>query len=215
MDNLIRGIRVLHQNAIRIEADGRVLYFDPYGVQDAPHDADYIFVTHDHYDHFSPGDIGRVSKADTTLVVPESARAAAEAVGLAVLSVQVGQSAALPGVSFRTVPAYNLNKKFHPRAKDWVGYVAELGGGIYYIAGDTDATPEARAVRCDVALLPIGGTYTMDAEEAAGSGPRHPPPGGRPHPLQPRCGRPAVPAAAGGGSPLSNSTGKPVTESFH
>ena len=134
----------------------------------ASHDADYIFVTHDHYDHFSPGDIGRVSKADTTLVVPESARAAAEAVGLAVLPVQVGQSAALPGVSFRTVPAYNLNKKFHPRAKDWVGYVAELGGGIYYIAGDTDATPEARAVRCDVALLPIGGTYTMDAEEAAG-----------------------------------------------
>ena len=157
MDNLIRGIRVLHQNAIRIEADGRVLYFDPYGVQSAPHDADYIFVTHDHYDHFSPGDIGRVSKAGTTLVVPESARAAAEAVGLAVLPVQVGQSAALPGVSFRTVPAYNLNKKFHPRAKDWVGYVAELGGGIYYIAGDTDATPEARAVRCDVALLPIGG----------------------------------------------------------
>lgn len=167
MDNLTRGIRVLHQNAIRIEADGRVLYFDPYGVQDAPHDADYIFVTHDHYDHFSPEDIGRVSKAGTTLVVPESARAAAEAVGLAVLPVQVGQSAALPGVSFRTVPAYNLSKKFHPRAKDWVGYVAEFGGGIYYIAGDTDATPEARAVRCDVALLPIGGTYTMDAEEAA------------------------------------------------
>ncbi len=167
MDNLTRGIRVLHQNAIRIEADGRVLYFDPYGVQGAPHDADYIFVTHDHYDHFSPEDIGRVSKAGTTLVVPESARAAAEAVGLAVLPVQVGQSAALPGVSFRTVPAYNLNKKFHPRAKDWVGYTAELGGGIYYIAGDTDATPEARAVRCDVALLPIGGTYTMDAEEAA------------------------------------------------
>ena len=215
MDNLTRGIRVLHQNAIRIEADGRVLYFDPHGVQDAPHDADYIFVTHDHYDHFSPEDIGRVSKAGTTLVVPESARAAAEAVGLAVLPVQVGQSAALPGVSFRTVPAYNLNKKFHPRAKDWVGYVAEFGGGIYYIAGDTDATPEARAVRCDVALLPIGGTYTMDAEEAAESGPLHPPPGGRPHPLQPRCGRPTVPAAAGGGSPLSNFTGKPVTESFH
>ena len=71
MDNLIRGIRVLHQNAIRIEADGRVLYFDPYGVQDAPHDADYIFVTHDHYDHFSPGDIGRVSKAGTTVLLVE------------------------------------------------------------------------------------------------------------------------------------------------
>ena len=71
MDNLTRGIRVLHQNAIRIEADGRVLYFDPYGVQGAPHDADYIFVTHDHYDHFSPEDIGRVSKAGTTVLLVE------------------------------------------------------------------------------------------------------------------------------------------------
>lgn len=167
MDDLIRGIRVLHQNAIRMEADGKVLYFDPYGVQEAPHDADYIFITHDHYDHFSPEDIGRVAKAGTTLVIPESARAAAEAVGLAVLPVQVGQSAALPGVRFRTVPAYNINKKFHPRAKDWVGYVVELGGRVCYIAGDTDTTPEAQAVRCDVALLPIGGTYTMDAGEAA------------------------------------------------
>lgn len=167
MDDLIRGIRVLHQNAIRMEADGRVLYFDPYGVQDAPHDANYIFITHDHYDHFSPEDIGRVAKAGTTLIIPESARAAAETVGLAVLPVQVGQSAALPGVRFHTVPAYNLNKKFHPRPKDWVGYVVEFGGRVCYIAGDTDATPEARAVRCDVALLPIGGTYTMDPGEAA------------------------------------------------
>ena len=167
MDDLTRGIRVLHQNAIRMEADGKVLYFDPYGVQEAPHDADYIFITHDHYDHFSPEDIGRVARSDTTLVIPESARAAAESVGLAVLSVQMGQSAALPGVSFHTVPAYNINKKFHPRAKDWVGYVVEFGGRVCYIAGDTDATPEAHAVRCDVALLPIGGTYTMDAGEAA------------------------------------------------
>lgn len=167
MDNLIRGIRVLHQNAIRMEADGKVVYFDPYGLQDAPHDADYIFITHDHYDHFSPEDIGRVAKAGTTLVAPESARAAAETVGLAVLPVQMGQSGTLPGVRFRTVPAYNIHKKFHPRAKDWVGYVAEFGGRVCYIAGDTDATPEARAVRCDVALLPIGGTYTMDAGEAA------------------------------------------------
>lgn len=167
MDDLIRGIRVLHQNAIRMEADGRVLYFDPYGVQDAPHDADYIFITHDHYDHFSPEDIGRVAKAGTTLIIPESAQATAETVGLAVLPVRVSQSAALPGVRFHTVPAYNLNKKFHPRPKDWVGYVAEFGGRVCYIAGDTDATPEARAVRCDVALLPIGGTYTMDPGEAA------------------------------------------------
>lgn len=168
MENLIRGIRVLHQNAIRMEADGKVLYFDPYGVPDASHDADYIFITHDHYDHFSPEDISRVAGEGTLLIVPESARAAAETVGLAVLPVKIGQSVTLPGVAFHAVPAYNIGKKFHPRARDWLGYVIEFGGRTCYVAGDTDCTPEAEAVRCDVALLPIGGTYTMNAQEAAG-----------------------------------------------
>lgn len=167
MENLICGIRVLHQNAIRMEAEGRVLYFDPYGVPDAPHDADYIFITHDHYDHFSPEDISRVAREGTVLIIPESAQDAPKDLGLSVLPAKMGQSAALPGVTFRTVPAYNIGKKFHPRAKDWVGYVVEFGGRTCYVAGDTDCTPEAEAVRCDVALLPIGGTYTMDAREAA------------------------------------------------
>ena len=169
MDNLIRGIRVLHQNAIRMEADGKVVYLDPSGLQDAPHDADYIFITHDHYDHFSPEDIGRVAKAGTTLVAPESARAAAETVGLAVLPVQMGQSGTLPGVRFRTVPAYNIHKKFHPRAKDWVGYVAEFGGRVCYIAGDTDATPEILPF---LYVHPVGNPVTASVQPGATSMPR-------------------------------------------
>ena len=120
MDNLIRGIRVLHQNAIRMEADGKVVYFDPYGLQDAPHDADYIFITHDHYDHFSPEDIGRVAKAGTTLVAPESARAAAETVGLAVLPVLRGQYGTLPGVSSTAVAGYYFLDSFQALGGVWV-----------------------------------------------------------------------------------------------
>ncbi len=146
------------------------------------------------------------------MVVPESARAAAEAVGLAVLPVQVGQSAALPGVSFRTVPAYN-KQKFHPRAK--VGWDMQRSSAVASTIspGDTDATPEARAVWCDVALLPIGGTYTMDAGRRiwpsirpGWSSPTH-----YSHAAAARQFRQLLE----GGSPLSNFTGKPVTESFH
>lgn len=167
MDSLTRGIRVLHHSAIRLEDDQKVLYFDPFGLERAPHDADYIFVTHDHYDHFSPEDIRRVARQDTVLIVPESIREVARSVALPLLAVKPGQTAALPGIVFRTVPAYNLNKSFHPRENGWVGYITEADGRVCYVAGDTDCTPEALSVRCDVALLPIGGTYTMDAREAA------------------------------------------------
>ena len=71
------------------------------------------------------------------------------------------------GLEFETIPAYNLLKPFHPRSAEWVGYVLMAGGRRIYIAGDTDATKEAKAVKCDIAIVPIGGTYTMDAKKAA------------------------------------------------
>ena len=70
-------------------------------------------------------------------------------------------------MAFETVAAYNIGKKFHPQANQWVGYVVTVAGRRVYVAGDTDDTPEARAVRCDAAFLPAGGTYTMTASEAA------------------------------------------------
>ena len=73
----------------------------------------------------------------------------------------------MEGLKFETVRAYNLLKPFHPKSAQWVGYILETGGKRIYIAGDTDATKEAKAVKCDIALVPIGGTYTMDAKKAA------------------------------------------------
>ena len=81
--------------------------------------------------------------------------------------VRPGMNQEIDGLKFETVPAYNLLKPFHPKSAGWVGYVLHVGGKRIYIAGDTDATKEAKAVRCDIALIPIGGTFTMDAKKAA------------------------------------------------
>ena len=71
------------------------------------------------------------------------------------------------GIKFKTIPAYNVNKQFHPRANEWIGYELNIEGVIYYIAGDTDITEENQKVKCDVAFVPVGGTFTMDYREAA------------------------------------------------
>ena len=146
------------------------VWFDPFRVEKTTGDGDVIFITHDHYDHFSPEDIRRVMKPDAVLVLPESCRAAALAAGFSasqLLPVRAGEHYAVKGIPFTAVPAYNIGKPFHPRSNGWVGYVAELDGLRVYVSGDTDDTPEARAVSCDAAFLPVGGTYTMTAAEAA------------------------------------------------
>ena len=168
MDQLARFSINCH-SSIRCGGD-TVLWFDPYRVAAEPHDGDVIFVTHSHSDHLSPDDIRRVMKPDAVLVLPESCRQAALDTGFAarqLMPVRPGARYEVRGVTVETVPAYNLNKKFHPRANNWVGYVVTVDGLRFYVAGDTDDTPEARAVRCDAAFLPAGGTYTMTAREAA------------------------------------------------
>lgn len=155
------------QSAFRWEGDGFVLYIDPWGVTgDVP--ADAILITHAHFDHFQPDEIARVRKQGTRILAP--ADVASELSG-DVTPVAPGQSHELAGVKIQTVPAYNVAPKrldMHPKAKNWVGYVLELGGATYYHAGDTDHLPELESVRTDVAFVPIGGTYTMDAHEAGG-----------------------------------------------
>ena len=71
------------------------------------------------------------------------------------------------GINVKTIPAYNTNKNFHPKDNNWVGYIISLDNTTYYIAGDTDKTPENKQVKCDVALVPVGGSYTRDNKEAA------------------------------------------------
>ena len=165
MDDILSRFSINCHSSIRY-AGAMTVWFDPFRVADAPCDADVIFVTHDHYDHFSPEDIRRVMKPDAVLVLPETCVAAALQAGFApaqLLPVRSGEAYTVKGLPFTAVPAYNLGKPFHPRGNRWVGYVVTLEGRRVYVAGDTDDTPDARSVSCDVAFLPVGGTYTMTA----------------------------------------------------
>ena len=163
-------IDVLTHSSIRIRSEKGVIYVDPFKIAEDSHDADYVFVTHEHFDHFSPGDIEKAAKEETVLIVPESMKAKAEKETggkYTLITVFPGQTMELDDFSFETVPAYNRLKPFHPRGAGWVGYVFDLGEERIYVAGDTDLTVEARQVRCDIALVPVGGTYTMNAKQAA------------------------------------------------
>ncbi|MBQ6019011.1 MAG: MBL fold metallo-hydrolase [Clostridia bacterium] len=168
VDALLDRITVNEQSSIRIAAD-KIIYIDPFRLPDAPHDADLIFITHAHYDHFSPEDIEKIRRDDTVFVVPESMTADVKKIGVEdadIVALAPGSSAEILGFPVETVAAYNTNKQFHPKKNGWLGYILTVDSARVYIAGDTDDTEEARAVKCDIAMLPIGGTYTMTAEEA-------------------------------------------------
>ena len=166
---MVDKIDVFKQNSIRIKSDVGTIYIDPFKIDDETHDADFILITHDHYDHFSSEDIAKVKKDTTVLVVPEKmeAKAVKESGIKEIETVKPGTYHEIGNLELETIPMYNILKPFHPKAAGWVGYIIKINGKRIYIAGDTDATKEAKEVICDIALVPIGGTYTMDAKKAA------------------------------------------------
>lgn len=161
-------VKLLTHSSIKITGK-KTVYFDPFEIEGEPHDADVIFVTHDHFDHFSPDDIAKITKEDTCLILSECMRGFEEKVegGIKCKFVRPGGMVELRSMIAKAIPAYNRMKPFHPKNKGYVGYVLTLDDTTYYVAGDTDMTPESKAVKCDVALLPVGGKFTMDYKEAA------------------------------------------------
>jgi L-ascorbate metabolism protein UlaG (beta-lactamase superfamily) len=148
--------------------DERTIYVDPWGTPADAAPADVILITHAHADHYDRDEIARLSTPTTKLVAPHDV---ARELSGDVTPVAPGESHEVAGLRLTTVPAYNTREEaldFHPRANRWVGYVLEIGGHAYYHAGDTDHAPELDEIRTDVALVPIGGYYTMDAQEAGG-----------------------------------------------
>ena len=166
---MLEGIKVLCHSSIKFEKE-QVIYFDPYKINEKYNDADIIFITHSHYDHFSEEDILKVKKEETKIVVPEDLYNKSFKLKFDepnILIVKPNEEYEVNNIKFKTIPAYNVNKNFHPKTNNWVGYIITLDNVSYYIAGDTDITEENRKVKCDVAFVPIGGTYTMTAKEAA------------------------------------------------
>ena len=165
---MIDRIEVPIHSSVRIGGE-KVIYVDPYLIEGEPHDADIVLVTHSHYDHFSPEDIAKIRKADTKFAFPKGMEKESGSEGFAEASTFMtpGDVCEIGGVAVEAVPAYNRLKPFHPKSNGWVGYIVSAGGKRIYIAGDTDLNDDNRLVRCDIALIPIGGKFTMDAKDAA------------------------------------------------
>jgi len=158
-------IHWLGHAAFRIEDDSTQIYIDPFKLSENLPKADIIFITHAHYDHFSPEDIDKIKKDSTIIIAPKDVTSK---IGKGTVTILPGHDYIVGNLKVKTVPAYNPAKKFHPRGNNWVGYIVTLSNGqkIYH-AGDTDFIPEMRALETDIALLPCGGTYTMTAQQAA------------------------------------------------
>lgn len=166
---MLENIEVLYHSSIRINKE-KIIYIDPFKINKNYNDADIIFITHDHYDHYSEEDIDKVINETTTIIIPEELLTKLLRKGInknAIITVEPNKNHMVQGIKFETISAYNTNKTFHPKENGWVGYIIIINGIRYYIAGDTDITEENKQVKCDVAFVPVGGTYTMDFKEAA------------------------------------------------
>jgi len=165
--DVLQGIHWLGHASFRIE-EGMTLYLDPWKVTSSV-PADCNLGTHAHHDHLSIQDIAKLTSADTIVVCPAACAQAISAVVAAsqIKTVAPGDTLQIGQAKIEATPSYNTNKPNHPKSAGNVGYIVELAGRRIYHAGDTDLIPEMMDMRCDVALLPIGGTYTMNADEAA------------------------------------------------
>ncbi len=164
----MENIEVFTQSSIKI-TKSKIIYFDAFKIEEEFHDADYIFITHDHYDHFDKNSILKVKNDKTKIIVPKLLVDDVKDIFNIedIVIVEPNHSYKIDDLVFSTVPAYNLNKSFHPKENGWVGYIVTIDDVKYYMAGDTDALEENQKLDCDVAFVPIGGYYTMDYEEAA------------------------------------------------
>jgi len=160
--DMLANVHWLGHASIKITG-AKVIYVDPYKIKGGEK-ADLILITHDHSDHLSPDDIAKIRGEQTIMVLPATAKHHLEG---RIETVKPGSEITLAGVNIRAVPAYNIGKKFHPQGQGNVGYIFTVGGVTYYHAGDTDVIPEMETVKTDIAFLPVGGTYTMTADEAA------------------------------------------------
>ncbi len=156
-------IHWLGHASIRIEGE-KIVYIDPWELKTNQPKADIILITHGHYDHCSKKDVEKIVRDGTVIFATPDCR---NNLPFDFHSVSPGEEETVDGIIIRTVPAYNIGKHFHPRANDWVGYIIEMGGERIYFTGDTDYIPEMDDITADILIIPVGGTYTMTADEAA------------------------------------------------
>jgi L-ascorbate metabolism protein UlaG (beta-lactamase superfamily) len=167
-EEMLDNIHWFGQAAVKIEAEGKIIYIDPFKIKKKTNDADIILITHCHQDHLSLADIAKVVKENTLFLAPHSCMKEMKKLKSVVMPSGPGMSKDIDGILIEAVPAYNVKKtKFHPKKNKWVGYVLTVNGVKIYHAGDTERIPEMKDFSCDIAMLPLGQTYTMNSVEEA------------------------------------------------
>jgi L-ascorbate metabolism protein UlaG (beta-lactamase superfamily) len=161
----LKHLHWLGHDSYRI-GEPMVIYIDPWHLPADSPLADVILVSHEHFDHCSPDEVEQLRKDNTRVFANPGA--AAQLKGEAQV-LTPGETVTIGELRIETLPAYNTNKDFHPRAAQHLGFILEAYGERLYFAGDADHIPEMSQVDCQVALLPVSGTYVMTAEEAAGA----------------------------------------------
>lgn len=166
---MLEGIKINCHSSIRINKDNKIIYIDPFRIKENYKDADIVLITHSHYDHFSEEDIKKVIKQNTKILTAEETYKSTVKLGIKeenIVVVKPFNEYNVNDIKIETIPSYNVNKKFHEKDNGWVGYIINLNNEKYYIMGDTDYIEEHKKIKCDVLFIPIGGTYTMNVEEA-------------------------------------------------
>ncbi|MFH1189578.1 MAG: MBL fold metallo-hydrolase [Candidatus Omnitrophota bacterium] len=166
---MIENLHWLGHSSFRWQGS-KTVYFDPWKLSKNAVKSDIICVSHEHYDHFSKPDITAISMPETVIVTCENVERDIDPREIGCKEARVmapGESIDIYGVKIEAVASYNTDKLFHTKRSKKLGFIVTMDGVSVYHAGDTDRIPEMSGVRCDIALLPIGGTYTMTAGEAA------------------------------------------------
>ncbi|MCP4348377.1 MAG: MBL fold metallo-hydrolase [Desulfobacterales bacterium] len=164
VQDFVKKIFWLGHDTFRIEAV-KTIYFDPYEISDGPK-ADIILISHDHSDHCSPGDVAKIQQSGTVIVTEKDS---AKKLKGDVRIIKPGESVTVDEIKIEGVPSYNVDKNFHPKQNEWLGFIVEVERVRIYHAGDSDFIPEMKDFKVDIAFLPVSGTYVMNAEQAAES----------------------------------------------
>jgi len=164
----MNDIIVNTQSSIKISGS-KIIYFDPYKINDKFNDADIVFITHDHYDHLDIDSLNNVINDNTKIVIPSSIVNSLLDLNIdnELILVEPNNNVDVDDIKVKTLRSYNIGKRYHPKENNYVGYIVELDNKKYYVMGDTDINEDINNIECDILFIPIGGTYTCDYKEAA------------------------------------------------
>jgi L-ascorbate metabolism protein UlaG (beta-lactamase superfamily) len=166
-EQMAANMHWIEQAGFRIETSAFTIYTDPISITQKD-TADIVMISHAHGDHFTAGDLGKITGPNTILIAPADV-VYSGTIGTRVVLEPGGTYSAFNGcVEIKAVPAYNITKtQYHDKSKKWVGYVVTVDGVTFYHTGDTERVPEMKDITTDIILLPLGQTYTFNTVEDA------------------------------------------------